>query len=130
SFFTGLLIARFGLLAILWTGICFMAGSMLIGATSTALPIYVASRIALGLGWNFMFIGGAVLLGHTHKASERGKVQGVNDLSMFALVTLLSITAAALLQQLGWSTVHLLSLLPVAIVALSLLPVRKRHLSH
>lgn len=130
SFFTGLLIARFGLLPILWTGICFMAASMLIGATSTALPIYVASRIALGLGWNLMFIGGAVLLGYTHKASERGKVQGVNDLSMFALVTVLSITAAALLQQLGWSAVHLLSLLPVAIVALALLPVRKRHLTH
>lgn len=129
SFFTGRLISRFGLLTILWAGISFMAVSMLIGATSTSLPVYAVSRICLGLGWNFMFIGSAVLLGHTHTVSERGTVQGLNDLSMFALVTLLSITAAAMLQELGWAVLHLLSLIPVGLVAISLLPVRKQHLA-
>lgn len=121
AFFTGVLINRFGLLPIVWSGIAAMTAAMLIGAVSATIPVYMASRIALGIGWNFMFIGSAVLLTTTHKAAERGTVQGVNDMAMFSLVTLISLTAAALLQHLGWNMLHLASLLPIAAVAGSIM---------
>lgn len=121
AFFTGILINRFGLLPILWSGVALMSAAMLIGAVSASLPVYMASRIALGVGWNFLFVGGAVLLSTTHTSAERGKVQGVNDQAMFIVAALGSIAAAILLQRLGWNMLHLASLLPVALVAGSLL---------
>jgi len=128
AFFTGILINRLGLLPVLWAGVGFICLAMLIGAASSTLPVYMASRIALGVGWNFMFIGSAVLLSHTHTPAERGKVQGVNDLTMFTLVTVISITAGALLQQLGWHMLHLASLAPVTLVAAALLRLRANRL--
>lgn len=121
AFFTGILINRLGLMPILWTGIVFLCLSMLIGSVSSTLPVYVASRIAFGVGWNFLFVGSAVLLSTAHRPAERGKAQGVNDLAMFMLATIGSITAAPLLQGLGWNTLHLASLLPTGLVAASLL---------
>src|SRR5690606_16046390 len=121
AFFTGILINRIGLLPILWTGVALLCLSMLIGSVSSTLPVYVASRIAFGVGWNFLFVGSAVLLSTTHNPAERGKTQGVNDLAMFILATVGSIAAAPLLQGLGWKMLHLASLLPIPLVAISLL---------
>jgi hypothetical protein len=66
------------------------------------------------------------LLSHTHLPVERGKVQGLNDLTLFSLVTLGSISAAALLHRLGWNGIHLASLIPLALVAVLLLRMRWR----
>lgn len=121
AFFTGTLIARYGLQPILWIGVGLLSLAMLIGALSHTVPVYMASRITLGIGWNFLFVGSAVLLSHTHQPAERGKVQGVNDLTLFSLVTLGSVSAAALLQRLGWNGLHLASLIPLGLVALLLL---------
>ncbi len=128
AFFTGTLIARYGLQPILWIGLGLLSVAMVIGALSHTVPMYMASRITLGIGWNFLFVGSAVLLSHTHKPAERGKVQGVNDLTLFSLVTLGSISAAALLQRLGWNGIHLASLIPLAIVAVLLLRMRWRRI--
>lgn len=124
AFFTGILINRIGLVPILWAGVASMSLAMLIGAVSSTLPVYVASRIALGVGWNFLFVGSAVLLSMTHAPAERGKVQGANDQAVFIVATVGSIAAAALLQALGWNMLHLVSLLPIGLVAVSLLRLR------
>lgn len=125
AFITGTLIARFGLQRILWCGVSLFSLAMLIGAFSHTVPTYMLSRIALGVGWNFLFIGSAVLISTTHNSAERGKVQGINDMAMFSLVTVGSISAAALLHRLGWSGLHLASLIPLALVALALLNLRR-----
>ena len=128
AFFTGTLIARYGLQPILWIGLGLLSVAMVIGALSHTVPVYMASRITLGIGWNFLFVGSAVLLSHTHKPAERGKVQGMNDLTLFSLVTLGSISAAALLQRLGWNGIHLASLIPLALVAVLLLRMQWRRI--
>lgn len=124
AFFTGILISRLGLIPILWTGAGLMSLAMLMGAGSSTVPLYMFSRMLLGVGWNFLFIGSAVLLSTIHTPAERGKTQGVNDLAMFILATLGSITAAALLQRMGWANLHLASLVPIGLVAASLLRLR------
>ena len=43
----------------------------------------IRDRLALfllGLGWNFCFVAGSTLLGSQLHASERGRVQGTNDM--------------------------------------------------
>ena len=39
--------------------------------------------ILLGIGWNFLFIGGTSLLVLCYTSSEKFKVQGFNDVMVF-----------------------------------------------
>lgn len=120
SFITGSLIARIGLNRILFSGVVLMMLAGLIGAFSDALPGYIASRLSLGLGWNFLFVGGAVLLSTTHNPAERGKVQGINDQVMFILVTIGCLGAATFLSALGWRNLNLAAMVPVLLVGAAL----------
>ena len=60
----------------------------------------------LGLGWNFLFVGATTLLSETYTVEEKAKVQGVNDLLVFATVALSAVSAGALHHILGWKTVN------------------------
>lgn len=112
SFITGSLIARYGVLQILLAGGAIMAGAVAFALSGEALWQYWTALLLLGIGWNFLFIGGSTLLTQTHTTEERGKVQGINDLTVFSLVAIGSLLAGALLHHLGWTGL-LLSVLPV-----------------
>lgn len=77
------------------------------------------SLVLLGVGWNFLFIGGSALLSTVHSEPERGKVQGINDLIIFSLVAIGSLMAGQLLHRLGWENLNLAMLPPVLLVALA-----------
>lgn len=129
AFVTGGLIARHGLNRIMLTGAGLMLLASLTGAFADTVPAYMLSRLCLGIGWNFLFVGSAVLLSSTHRASERGKVQGLNDQFMFLLVTIACLGAAPALHSLGWQNLNLLAGLPVlaAIAALAIMVRQTRH---
>ncbi|QIT55264.1 MFS transporter [Aquisalimonas sp. 2447] len=119
SFFTGSLIARFGVLNILLTGGVILLLSVAVAVSGDTLPQYWAALVLLGVGWNFLFIGGSTLLTETHTAEERGKVQGMNDLVVFGLVALGSLMAGALLHHLGWVGLNLTVLPFIAVTLLA-----------
>lgn len=129
AFVTGGLIARHGLNRIMLTGAGLMLLASLTGAFANTVPVYMLSRLCLGIGWNFLFVGSAVLLSTTHRAAERGKVQGLNDQFMFFLVTIACVGAAPALHSLGWQNLNLLAGLPVlaAIAALAIMVRQTRH---
>lgn len=117
SFVTGSLIARFGVLNILLAG-----GALLLGATGVAMTgetfmHYWAALSLLGIGWNFLFIGGSSLLTQVHAPAERGKVQGLNDLTVFSLVAVASLLAGTLLHYLGWAGLNL-TMIPLILTTL------------
>ncbi|MEQ6887954.1 MFS transporter [Halomonas sp. CS7] len=116
SFFTGGLIARFGVICILLVGTLILAASSLLAASGTGLAQFWAALMLLGVGWNFLFIGGSTLLASTHVEAERGKVQGINDLVIFSLVAAGSLLSGNLLQQLGWTGLNLAMLGPIVVV--------------
>lgn len=124
SFFTGSLIARFGLGRILVAGCVILVGTAVTAQLGTSLTHFWVALVLLGVGWNFLFIGGSTLLSTLHTEAERGKVQGVNDLAIFILVTVGSLMSGTLLHYLGWETMNLLMLAPVAVVALSIVWMR------
>lgn len=109
AFVTGHLISRHGLNRILLTGAGLMLIAALIGAFAASVPVYVLSRLCVGIGWNFLFVGSAVLLSTTHRPAERGKVQGLNDQFMFLLVTIACLGAASALKRFGWQNLNLLA---------------------
>jgi len=105
SFFTGNLIARFGVRTVILTGILLEAICAVIGLTGTTPGHFAVTLVLLGLGWNFMFIGGSALITETHTESERAKTQAVSEFTMLTLVALSSLSAGKLLYVVGWDGV-------------------------
>lgn len=119
SFFTGSLIARFGVGRVITTGCLGLIATVGVAVQGTSLSHFWVALVLLGLGWNFLFIGGSHLLAGLHTEAERGKVQGVNDLAIFVVVALASWLSGSLLFHLGWGALNLLMLAPVALVLLA-----------
>ena len=83
------------------------------------MQFYVA-LIALGIGWNFGFIGATSLLATAHSREEQAKVQGINDLFVFGSVAAASFSSGGLLNLFGWEAVNQV-IFPVVFVAGALL---------
>ena len=71
----------------------------------------------LGLGWNFLFMGGTTLLTETYTAPEKAKAQGLNDLLVFGMVALTALSSGVLHEWLGWRALNY-SVLPAVLLAL------------
>lgn len=117
SFFTGSLIARFGVLRIMLSGVLILMGHVVMTLTGTDFNSFAGALILLGVGWNFLYIGGTTLLTTTYTPAERGRAQATNDMTIFAVGLACSFGAAALLQVLGWQMLNVLLLPWLAIAA-------------
>jgi len=106
SFFTGHLIARFGVRRIVAAGLVILAGAGLVALQGVALENFYLALILLGLGWNFGFIGATAMLAEAHDASERGRMQGLNDFLVFGGVTMASVASGGLMNCSGGSPVE------------------------
>ena len=113
SFFTGHLIARFGVEKIMGLGLLILAGAGVVALQGVGLENFFVALILLGLGWNFGFIGATTMLAGAHEPHERGRMQGLNDLLVFGGVTLASLASGGLMNcsggdaQTGWMSVNL-----------------------
>jgi MFS family permease len=124
SFVTGSLIARFGLPAILFTGVALLLACCGINLAGIAEGNFWAANVVLGIGWNFLFVGATTLLTRTYRPEERAKVQAFNDFTIFGTSTVASFSSGALLAGFGWTTVQLTVMPFVAVVAAAVLWLR------
>lgn len=106
SFFTGHLIARFGVEKIMGLGILILAGAGAVALQGVELENFFIALILLGLGWNFGFIGATAMLTSSHEPHERGKVQGMNDFIVFGGVTIASLASGGLMNCSGGTAVE------------------------
>ncbi|MCC1491624.1 MFS transporter [Cognatishimia sp. F0-27] len=113
SFFSGHLIARFGVEKIVGLGILILAGAGAVALSGVTLENFYIALILLGLGWNFGFIGATAMLTEAHAPHERGRMQGLNDLLVFGGVTFASLSSGGLMNcsggtaEQGWLAVNL-----------------------
>jgi len=113
SFFTGHLIARFGVEKVMGTGLAILAGAGAVALQGVQLENFFIALVLLGVGWNFGFIGATTMLASSHSPEERGRMQGLNDLIVFGGVTLASLSSGGLMNcsggtaQEGWTAVNL-----------------------
>ncbi|SFP54781.1 MFS transporter [Tranquillimonas alkanivorans] len=113
SFFTGHLIARFGVEKIVATGLVILAAAGGVGLAGVEVENFFLALVLLGLGWNFGFIGATTMLAGAHRPEERGRVQGMNDMIVFGCVTVASLASGGLMNcsggtaQEGWTAVNL-----------------------
>ena len=105
SFFSGLLISRFGVMRVIQVGLFFMVVCVIIGWGQPEFIHYWSSLIFLGIGWNFLFLGGTTLLTQSYRSSERFKAQAVNDFLVFGMQAVGSLSAGVLLANIGWNGV-------------------------
>jgi MFS family permease len=106
SFFTGHLIARFGVERIMSLGLAILAAAGIVALSGVALPNFFVALILLGFGWNFGFIGATTMLAGAHRPEERGSVQGMNDMIVFGMVTVASLASGGLMNCSGGSAVE------------------------
>jgi len=126
SFFTGSLISRFGVLRIMFAGVALLGAHVLLSLSGTALPHFVSALTFLGVGWNFLFIGGTTLLTEAYTPAEKGRAQAVNDLIVVSMGLVASLSAGALLAAVGWQTMNAILLPWLALAALALLWLARR----
>src|SRR5688572_8662139 len=117
SFFTGSVIARFGRLPVIAVGLLLLGICGAIALAGVDLHHFYLALIALGIGWNFSYIGATSLLGTTHTRAEQAKVQGLNDFLVLGLVAVGSFGSGALLDAFGWSAVQY-AMAPALLLAL------------
>lgn len=117
SFFTGHLIARYGVLRVMLAGAALFAGCVAINLSGVALWQFWAALIFLGLGWNFLYVGGSTLLTESYLPQERAKTQATNDCLVFGMVTIASFASGALHHTYGWAAVNLGVIVPVTVAA-------------
>ncbi len=129
SFFTGHIIARFGVLRVLWTGVACYGLTIILATGASGFWPYWAALVTLGLGWNFLYVGGTSLVARIAEPEERGRVQGFADLATMTTVAAASLSAGAIHSQLGWDAVALAALGPVMVLmaALFWLGLSRRH---
>ena len=106
SFFTGHLIARFGVKPIIATGLVILGAAGLVALQGVDVENFFLALILLGVGWNFGFIGATTMLASSHSPSEKGIVQGMNDLIVFGGVTVASLASGGLMNCSGGSAIQ------------------------
>ncbi|MBP9950881.1 MAG: MFS transporter [Cypionkella sp.] len=122
SFFTGAIIARFGVEKVMATGLVILAGAGAVAIAGVELSNFFIALMLLGVGWNFGFIGATTMLTGAIAPSERGRMQGLNDLVVFGGVTLASFSSGGLMNcsggsvQSGWQAVNM-AMLPFLVLA-------------
>ena len=121
SFFTGHLIRRFGVLNIMFTGAVLMFICVGVALSGVDVMNFLIALFTLGVGWNFLFVGGTTLLTESYRPEEKNKVQGANDFLIFLTMALSSFSSGALVTTRGWELLNYGSLPFIVIAACAIL---------
>ncbi|RPJ48747.1 MAG: MFS transporter [Betaproteobacteria bacterium] len=106
SFFTGSLIRRFGVRAVMFTGVLLSLGCVAIALSGVEVLHFWAALLLVGVGWNFMYLGGTTLLTESHTGPEKAKVQGANDMAIFITMAVSSASSGWLFSARGWEIMN------------------------
>ena len=120
SFVTGALVKRVGVLPLLVTGVLLNLAAIGIALEGIAVANFWWSLVTLGVGWNFLYIGGTTLLTETYRPEERAKAQGANDSAIFIMMAASSLTSGLIVTSAGWDKVNYAALPLVALVGVAI----------
>ena len=110
SFFTGSLIQRFGVLNVMMAGVVAMFGCVAIGLSGQLVVHFWWSLVLLGIGWNFMYVGGTTLLTEAYSPAEKAKTQGANEILIFCTTATSSFASGVLVNSAGWNILNYVAL--------------------
>ncbi len=120
SFFTGRLIKRFGVLPVMACGLVLNIGCVAFALSGTDLMHFLGALLVLGVGWNFLYIGGTTLATESWRPEEKTRAQAAIDFCVYTTMTLTSFSSGALVTTGGWTAMNIGTLLPLALMAAAL----------
>ncbi|MDC3158345.1 MFS transporter [Candidatus Pelagibacter sp.] len=119
SLITGNLIKKFGHSKIMYLGVLLFSITILTSLFEQNFKSYLISLIFLGFGWNFLFISGTSLLVLSYKEEEKFKAQGFNDLIVYTVQAIASLSAGIFISLTSWKTMNLVCIIFLIIIVIS-----------
>jgi len=128
SFVTGTLIRRFGVLRIMLAGVALETACVGIALSGVLVANFWWALTLLGIGWNFLYVGGTTLLTDCYRPSEKAKAQGMHDFLVFLTTASSSFSSGLLMNRNGWDMLNYatLPILAVIVAAISWLALQRR----
>ena len=124
SLFSGFLIERLGTVRLMSFGAVGLVAACIVGLQGQTMMHYWYALVLLGVGWNFLYVGGTTMLTLTYSLDERFKAQAVNEFSVFGTAATASLLAGTIIHLYGWTTLVLVPLPLLAIILAGLHLVR------
>jgi MFS family permease len=121
SFFTGALIKKLGALPVMVAGLLLNLVCVAIALSGVDLMHFLAALITLGVGWNFLYLGGTTLATTAYRPEERTTAQAAVDTTVYTTMTFTAFGSGALVTTGGWQWMNLGSLLPLGLLGCALL---------
>lgn len=118
SLLTGKLIARYGAMKIAWTGVAILILGCGVALMGIALFHFHWALMLVGVGWNFMYMGGSTLITQVPELNLRSRLQSINEFVTFATMTLTAGTTGLLYEHLGWAPLMQVTILLLVIFGL------------
>lgn len=121
SLLTGKLIGRIGAQPVAFIGVSILIIGCILALAGQSLTNFHLSLLVVGVGWNFMYMGGSTLLTQIPDATQRNRLQAINEFITFTLVTVIAGLTGWLFEILGWHSVIYIAitLLTAVIIAIS-----------
>ena len=119
SLITGNLIKKFGHSKIMYSGVFLFSITILTSLFEQNFINYLIALIFLGFGWNFLFISGTSLLVLSYKEEEKFKAQGFNDLIVYTVQAIASLSAGIFISLTSWKTMNLVCIIFLIIIIVS-----------
>ena len=121
SLITGNLIKKFGHSKIMYAGVVLFSITILTSLFEQNFVNYLTALVFLGFGWNFLFISGTSLLVLTYKEDEKFKAQGFNDLIVYSIQAVASLSAGIFLNLTSWKTMNFICIIFLITIVISTL---------
>jgi len=115
SLVSGHFIRRFSCRAAMALGAGAMILAIAVGASGHGLGNYWLALVLVGVGWNFLFVGGTTLVAETFRGADRFTAQATNDFLVFSLNGIAVTGSGAVVFSLGWGGVLGVALAPVVL---------------
>jgi len=119
SLITGNLIKKFGHSKIMYSGVLLFSITILTSLFEQNFMNYLIALIFLGFGWNFLFISGTSLLVLSYKEEEKFKAQGFNDLIVYTVQAIASLSAGIFISLTSWKIMNLVCIIFLIIIIIS-----------
>jgi MFS family permease len=120
SFVTGYLVRRLGVLPVMGAGVLLNLVAIMVALSGIGLAHFWISLVTLGMGWNFLYVGGTTLLTETYRPEEKAKAQGTNEFTIFVMMAISSFTSGSIITTAGWEAVNYSALPLIAALGVAL----------
>jgi len=130
SLVSGFLIERLGVVRMMFVGAVGLLATSIIALQGQSVMHYWWALLMLGVGWNFLYIGGTTMLTFTYSMAERFQAQAANEFLVFGTSATASLLAGTVMHYFGWSRLMLIPIPILVFVCIALVAIRKNDLLH